>query len=323
MGLGLYICRSIVERHGGRIEVDSVLGEGTVFSVVLPLVLAVVMFGLGLSLTPADFTRVLTVPKAVLVTLACQVLVLPVVCFGLVLVVDLEADHAIGMMLLVAAPGGVMAAVFSHLAGGDVALNITATAVNSLLALLTVPLVAAFALAWFAPGSARPVSVAPDKVVQVVVVVLVPVAVGMLVRRVRPRLAGRMHRPVQVASFVAVFLAIVTAVGQQFEGFLRSLAGIGLVTLGLSVLSLAIGYAVPRVVGIPHPRAVAASMEIGIHNAVVAITVAVSVLDNPAAAVPPAMYGALMFFPAAAFAWFLARRGAVRRVARPHGAAPS
>ena len=94
------------------------------------------MFGLGLALTVADFARVLTVPRAVLVTLLCQMVLLPGVCFGLVVEVGLEPDFAIGMMVLAAAPGGVMATVFSHLAGGDVALNITVTAVNSVLAVV-------------------------------------------------------------------------------------------------------------------------------------------------------------------------------------------
>jgi BASS family bile acid:Na+ symporter len=277
------------------------------FSVVLPVVMAVVMFGLGLALTVADFTRVLTVPRAVLVTLLCQVVLLPLVCFGLVVGVGLDPDFAIGMMVLAASPGGVMATVFSHLAGGDVALNITVTAVNSVLAVVTLPVVVALSVAYFA-GDGAVVGLQTGKLVQVAFVLLAPVALGMAVRRRFPAFADRMERPVRVASLVAVFLVICAAILQELDGFLVGLAEVGLLCTAFSVLSLTLGYAVPRLARVGHRQAVSAALEIGIHNAVVAITVAVTVLDHPEAAIPPAMYGALMFFPAGVFARLMARR---------------
>jgi BASS family bile acid:Na+ symporter len=279
----------------------------SVFSIGLPVVLAVVMFGLGLALKVVDFTRVLTLPRAVLVTLLCQVVLLPAVCFGLVVGVGLGPDLAIGMMVLAASPGGVMANVFSHLAGGDVALNITVTAVNSVLAVVTLPVVVTLSVLYFT-GDGAAIGLQGAKLVQVALLVLAPVAVGMAVRRRFPTFADRMHKPVRVASVVAVFLAICTAILQQFDGFLLGLAGVGLLCLVFSMLSLALGYTIPRLARVGHRQAVAAALEIGIHNAVVAITVAVTVLDNPEAAVGPAMYGALMFLPAAVFARLLARR---------------
>src|SRR5687767_14860292 len=99
-------------------------------TVFLPIALAIVMLGLGLSLTKADFLRVAQSPRAVLVALVCQVLVLPAICLGLVIAFDLAPELAVGMMLLAASPGGTTANLYSHLAGGDVALNISLTAVN-------------------------------------------------------------------------------------------------------------------------------------------------------------------------------------------------
>ncbi|GAA1831833.1 bile acid:sodium symporter family protein [Pseudonocardia ailaonensis] len=278
----------------------------SIFTVALPLVLALVMFGLGLALTVADFARVLTLPKAVLVTLLCQLVLLPALCFGLVLLVGLGPDLAIGMMLLVASPGGVTANILAHLAGGDVAFSITVTAVNSVLAVLTLPLVTAFALARFGDGGG--IGLQLDKLAQVFAVVLVPVALGMLVRHRWAAFAERMQRPVRLASVTAVTLAILAAVLQQLDEFLPSLVAVGLVCVVLSVLSLAIGYGVPRLANVPRRQAIASSLEIGVHNAVLAITVAVSVLGNPAAAIAPAIYGVVMFGPAGAFAWALSRR---------------
>lgn len=278
----------------------------SVFTVVLPLVLALVMFGLGLALTVADFARVATLPRAILVTLLCQLVLLPAVCLGLVVLFGLGPDLAIGMMLLVASPGGVTASVLAHLAGGDVAFSITVTAVNSVLAVVTLPIVTTLAIGWF--GGAGSVGLQWDKLAQVFAVVLVPVGVGMVVRHRRPAFAERMSRPVRIASVTAVSLAIVAALVQQLDVLMPSLAAVGLVCLLLSVLSLTLGYAVPRLARVPHRQAVASSMEIGVHNAVLAITVAVSVLENPAAAIAPAVYGLLMFLPAGAFAWSMSRR---------------
>ena len=276
---------------------------------VLPAIVALVMLGLGLDLTVGDFTRVLRDPRAVLVTLACQVVVLPALCFGLVLLLRLPPALALGMMLLVASPGGAIASLFSHLAGGDVALNVSATAINALLALITMPVVTAISLAAFRPAGTAAVVVPPDRLLTLVAVVLLPVVLGMTVRWRRASLAARLHRPVRVAAVVAVFLAIVAAVGQQLDGFAQGLVGAGVAVTALSLLSLALGYGIPRLLRVGHRQAVASAMEVGIHNAVLAITVAVSVLDDPAAAVAPAMYGALMFGPAGLLAWVLARRG--------------
>ena len=121
-------------------------------TVALPLALALVMFGLGLSLTLGDFARVGRQPKAVVIALALQLLVLPAVCFGLVLAFDLPPLLAVGLMLLAASPGGTTANLFSHLFRGDVALNITLTAVNSLIAVVTLPLITNLAIAYFDPA---------------------------------------------------------------------------------------------------------------------------------------------------------------------------
>jgi BASS family bile acid:Na+ symporter len=108
-----------------------VTSSSVVTTVFLPIALGVIMLGLGMSLTVRDFKRVATVPKATAVALVCQVLLLPAICLGLILLFDLAPALAVGMMLLAASPGGTTANLFSHLAGGDVALNITLTAINA------------------------------------------------------------------------------------------------------------------------------------------------------------------------------------------------
>ncbi|MGH3648661.1 MAG: bile acid:sodium symporter family protein [Micromonosporaceae bacterium] len=281
--------------------------DSPIITVLLPLALGVVMLGLGLTLTIQDFVRVARVPKAAAVALVCQTLVLPVVCFGLVLAFGLKPTLAVGMMLLAASPGGTTANLFSHLAGGDVALNITLTAINSVLAVVTLPIVVGFAIARFM-GDQTSIGMQPGKVLQVFAIVLIPVAIGMWIRRRWPDFAARMERPVKIASAAVLALVILAAVVQEWGTLVANVGDIGLVALLLVILSLTIGYWVPRLVGIDRRQSIASAMEIGVHNATLAITVAVSVLHSTELAIAPAAYGILMFFPAAVAAWLLARR---------------
>ncbi|MFC9975376.1 bile acid:sodium symporter family protein [Spirillospora sp. NPDC127200] len=275
-------------------------------TVLLPAALALIMFGLGLTLTPADFARIARRPRAVLIALVCQVLVLPLVCFALVKAFALAPEMAVGMMLLAAAPGGTAANLFSHLAGGDVALNITLTAVNSVLALFTLPLVVGFALEHFMAGGE--VGMQTGKVVQVICLVLVPAALGMAVRHRAAGFAARMDRPVKGMS-IAVLVAMTVGVAYQERArLLDSLAEVGLITTLFCALSLATGYWASRLLRVEPRQAIASAMEIGLHNVTLAITVALSVLGNAAMAVPPAVYTLPMYGLAALTAVAFVRR---------------
>ncbi|NUS42652.1 MAG: bile acid:sodium symporter family protein [Streptomycetaceae bacterium] len=290
----------------------------TMFAVAIPVALALIMFGLGLALTAGDFGRVGRHPKAAAVALLCQMAVLPAVCFGLIHLFGISGAPAVGMMLLAAAPGGPSANLFSHLAGGDVALNITLTAVNSVLAVFTLPLVVSFAYTQFYDDGAS-IGLRPDKFAQVFAIVLVPVAAGMWVRRRFPGWAERMRGPVKAASAVVLALVVTGAVLKEFDTFRDNFGALGGICLTLSTLSFAVGYLVPRLVGVAERQAIAAAMEIGIHNGALAIAVAVSVLDNEQIAVAPAVYAILMNIPAAVAAFLLARR----RPPRPEGVLPA
>ena len=282
------------------------MGEVLV-TVGLPIALAIVMLGLGLSLTVADFARVARRPRAVAAALGAQLVLLPLVCFGLVVLIGLDPVLAVGMMLLAASPGGTTANLFSHLFRGDVALNITLTAVNSVVAVITLPLVVNLSLAWFRPAiDAGAVGLDLGKSAQVFAVVLVPVAVGMLVRRARPTFAASADRPVRILSAVVLAVVIVGAILAE-ENFFGYVLDVGVVTIVFCVISLAVGYLLPRVLRVGHPQAVASAFEVGIHNSTIAITIALSVLGEERLAVPAAVYGVLMF-PLAVGAGVLLRR---------------
>lgn len=283
-------------------------------TVLLPLALAIVMLGLGLSLALADFARVGRQPKAVVIALALQLLVLPLLAFGLVLAFDLPPILAVGMLLLAASPGGTTANLFSHLFRGDVALNITLTAVNSLIAVITLPVITNLAIGYFDPADAGSLGLQFGKTVQVFAVVLVPVAIGMLIRQRSTSFAERMDRPVRILSAVVLALVIVGTMVAERENIGGYVRDIGLPALLFCALSLTIGLLVPRALGVVERQAIASAFEIGIHNSTLAIAVAISVLDSVELAVPAAVYGVLMFPVAAAFGWAVSR--SARRTTR-------
>jgi len=280
--------------------------DSALTTVGLPVALAIVMFGLGLDLTLRDFARVGREPKAVVVALACQLVLLPAICFGLVVAFDLPPLLGVGMMLLAASPGGTTANLFSHLFRGDVALNITLTAINSIIAIVTLPLITGLAIAHYDLGDE--VTMPLGEVVKVFALILVPVGLGMFVRSRNRAFAERMDRPVRALSAVILAVLVLAILIDEREHVGDYLADVGLVAAIFCALSLLLGYVVPRAFGVRDEQAVASSFEIGVHNATLAIYVAVEVLERTEASVPPAVYSLFMFAFAALWGALLSRR---------------
>jgi len=284
--------------------------QGNVFTAVfMPVALGVIMLGLGLSLTIADFRRVVVYPRAVLVGLACQTLLLPLTCFAIARAFGLPPALAVGLMLLSASPGGATANLYSHLAKGDVALNITLTAVNSILSLLTMPLIVKLAMMQFL-GQGREIPLQLGKILQVFLIVLVPVGIGMLVRSRNESLASKLGKPVKIVSALFLLLVIAGAVAKERAHLGEYFRQVGVAALTFNLASMAVGYFVPLLARLPQRQAIAISMEIGIHNGTLAIAVATTVLANDVMAIPPAIYSLIMFFTAAAFVFAVNRRTA-------------
>ena len=280
--------------------------DSALTSIGLPIALGIVMLGLGLDLTIDDFKRVARQPKAVAVALACQLVLLPAVCFGLVIAFDLPAFLGIGMMLLAASPGGTTANLLSHLFKGDVALNITLTAVNSIISIATLPIITSAAIAYY--DRSDDVSMPLIEVVKVFVIILVPVAIGMVVRRFSTDFAARMEGPVRIGSAIVLLILVVGIIVDERDNIGGYIADVGLVAALFCVISLVTGYLVPKAAGVVEDQALASSMEIGVHNGTLAIFIALEVLDETTISVPAAVYSLFMFPLAAAWGAFLSRR---------------
>ena len=280
--------------------------DSALTTVGLPLALAIIMFGLGLDLTLADFRRVGRAPKAVGIALACQILLLPTICFGLVVLFDLPALLGIGMLLLAASPGGTTANLYSHLFRGDVALNITLTAINTVVAVVTLPLITGLAIAYY--DRQDDVTMPLVEIVKVFALILVPVGIGMLVNHRAPDFARRMDKPVRIGSAVILAILVIGILLDQRENVSDYLGDVGLIAALFCAISLVVGYVIPKALGVTGPQAIASSMEIGVHNGTLAIFVAVEVLDEVEISVPAAVYSIIMFVFAALWGMWVSRR---------------
>ncbi len=268
---------------------------------VLIACLALVMLGLGLSLAMADFRRVLKHPKAVCIALLLQMLVL----------LSVPPLYAVGLMLLAASPGGVSANLFSHLFGGNVAMNISLTAINTVASIISLPLIGTWAIAHYADsGQVVPLQLA--KVIEVVIVVLVPVAIGMAVRSRSPGFAARSEKPMKIFSALVLAAFALLAIVKEWSALQSSFMLIGPAVVAFNVASLLAGYYVSRVAGLDKPMSTAISYEIGIHNSTLAMFIALSVLNDFQLALPAALYSVSMYITASLFGLLiLKKRGPV------------
>jgi BASS family bile acid:Na+ symporter len=278
--------------------------------------LAIVMLGLGLSLAVDDFRRLREHPKAVVLALVLQVVLLPGTAYLLIVATGMEPIFAVGLMLLAASPGGVSANLFSHLFGGNVALNISLTAINTVLSIISLPLIANWAIAAFVQ-SGQVVPLQFGKILEVMGIVLLPVGLGMLVRAKSPAIALRLDQPMKIFSAVVLAVFSIIAIAKEWQALSTSFASIGPVVLAFNIVSLLAGYYLSRAIGLNQGMATAISFEIGIHNSSLAMFVALSVLGSFQLALPAAVYSVSMYLTATLFGFLVLRRGASAGAGQP------
>ena len=275
-------------------------------TVVLPAALAVIMATLGLSLTLADFRRVVVLPRGVAIGLANLVVISPLLAFAIADVFELRPELAVGLVLLGASPGGTMANMLTHLARGDVALSVTMTAISSVAAVITVPLFLGLAIERFgADGLGGDVAVL-GVVARVFAITIIPLAFGMWVRSRRPERVAELYprvRKVALATFVAIVVGAVIAERDRIDD---NAADVAAAALTLNVAAMSVSYAVSRLARLSNRQATAIAIELGIHNATLAIAVGASIAT--VLTIPAAVYSAFMFITAGLFARFMYHR---------------
>lgn len=277
-----------------------------IINVFLPLALAIIMVGLGLELTINDFKRVRQHRKAVFIALFCQLVILVSIAFIICKVLALPPMLAVGLMLLAASPGGPTANLFSYLYKGDIALNITLTAINSVIAAFTLPFIMNFSIQHFIENGQN-IGLQFSKIIQVFLIIIIPVCVGLLIRHFAKNLAEKLNKPLRVFAIAFLVSIIILAIARDYQNLITYFGYIGLATLIFCVCSLTVGYFVPRLFGVTNFQAKACAFEIGIHNSTLSMTIALTVIESNVAAMPAAVYSLLMYFVAAIFGTLINR----------------
>ncbi len=263
--------------------------------VFLPLSLAVIMFGMGITLKPIDFKRIFIFPKAVTLGLINQLIILPAIAFGLIILFGMQPELAVGMMILAACPGGATSNLITYLAKGDAALSVTLTAIASLVTVITIPIIVNFSIVYFIPGGEEQQLNVLSTVIAVLFITIIPVALGMMVLKKAPMLAGTLERPFKIISTVFFVVIVVAALLKEKENIVNYFSQVGPVSLALNLTTLAVGYFSARFLGLSIKQAKTISIESGIQNGTLGITIGATLLMNSTMTIPSAVYGLLMF----------------------------
>lgn len=282
--------------------------ESIISSVILPLAIAIIMVTLGMTLTVADFKRIFTSPKPIFIGLICQMLLLPVLGFAVASLFALPAVYAISLILLAVSPDGATSNLIIHAGDGDRALGITLTAITNMLAFLTIPFGLGIAYSVYGTGALDINFPVLDTMIQVAVITLIPTLIGMAIRQWKPEFAENSKKWSKNFATGFLFLVIAALVAQNWDVIVRDGPRFAPAFIVLNVLSLIIGYYVPKFLGIDYVQAMTIAIETGLQNSTVSITVALTLLNNNDMAIIPGLYAIWMYVTGFALAYFMARR---------------
>ncbi|MBE9030344.1 bile acid:sodium symporter [filamentous cyanobacterium LEGE 11480] len=275
----------------------------------VPLSLFIIILGMGLGLTIKDFKQILVEPKAVILGLLAQLVMVPIVGFILAFIFPLSPELAVGVVLVAACPGGATSNLLTYLAKGNVALSVTLTAFSSLVTVFSIPLVVNLALQLFLDEAVDLRLPFVKTVIRLATIVILPLIIGMVIKSFRPSVASTIEKGVKWFSIAFITLLVVLLIAQEWDTLHRYLFSLGGVTLSLSMVTMALGFAISVLARLDVPSTRSITIEVGIQSTSLAWTVASlpSLLNRPVMAVPALVYGLLMFGTSAGFI-SLARR---------------
>ena len=282
-------------------DITSIIGQ-----ILLPISLAIIMFGMGLSLVSGDFTRLFTYPKAVLVGLCNQLLFLPLIGFIIVVLFGLNPSMAIGVMIISICPGGPTSNLITQVSRGNIGLSVTLTALSSLITVFTIPILLSKFIAYFS-GDTDVVIQIPilETMLQILVITVIPVSIGMMIRKRREAFALRMEKPMRTAStvlFVIIFLIIIIA---NKDNLIQAMKEVGLPTLLLNLSTMGLGYLSAKLFGITGKSQISITIESGIQNGTLAFVIATTLLNNIEIGLPTGAYSIWMFLTGGILMWRL------------------
>ena len=279
-------------------------------TLILALSLVIIMLGMGLSLTVADFKRVFYTPKAILIGLLNQLVLLPLVGFLLIYLFPLQPEIAIGIIILAACPGGPTSNLITHLAKADTALSVSLTAVSSFVTLLSIPFIINLGLKTVLGQETIIQLNVLQTILQVFVIVILPVTIGMWIKAKKNAFALRMEYPVRIASGIVFVLVLAGIIIKERAHLADYFQQAGYIALLLNVITMALGLLIARVFQLNFKEGISISIESGIQNGTLAITIATVLLANTSYAIAAAVYSIIMFVTGGAIIfWSIWRQG--------------
>lgn len=264
-------------------------------AVFLPIALAIIMLGMGLSLIPEDFVRVVKYPKAVAVGLGSQLVLLPLIGFAIAKIVPMPNFIATGLVILALCPGGVSSNLITYFAKGDVALSVTLTAFSSAITVVTIPIFANLALQHFIGQTAAIALPIGTTMLQIFVVTLLPIALGMLMKQLFPELARRLEKVSGKIAIAFLFVIITTLIIREWNRLPDFIAQVGIGVVLLNTLAMVAGFYLGKVLNLSLPQQICIAIEVGFQNGTLAIAVTAGLLNNPDMAIPAAIYSLFMY----------------------------
>ncbi len=283
----------------------------------LPVTLAIITLGMGLSLTDKDFRNIFLHPKAVIIGLCCQMILLPVIAWLIARSINIDPYFKVGLMIVAACPGGATSNLITYLLRGNVALSISMTALNSLITLITIPLVVHLSLEAFINENAAIRLNVGETIIKVFLITIVPAFVGTRIRKNYPRFSVNLERPLRVILplLLLVVYAGVILIDQGTGAATRSdFISIFPYTLLLNILAMVSGFLVARVFRLRVINQFTISIEVGLQNSALAIFVAATLLKSNDMALVPVVYGSFTFFSTLLFGWSVKKLGWIPKV---------
>lgn len=276
-------------------------------TVILPLAIVIIMISMGMTLTIADFRRVLSQPKPIAVGLLCQLVLLPILGFAVAFIFPLEPIFAISIVLLAASPGGSTSNLIVHSVEADRALSVTLTAISNLVVFLTIPFLLSLAFGFFGTGSQTGSFPVIDTMIQVAALTIVPVMIGMTIRYFAPGFCERVKNGSKLFAGGFLLLIIIVLVIQNWGQIMAEGPRFAPAFIVLNLLALGLGYWIAKLFGINQTQSTTIGIETGLQNSTLSITIALSVLNSSAMAIVPGLYGVWMLATGFAFAFYMMR----------------
>lgn len=278
--------------------------------IILPSALFLIMLSMGMGLRLENFTQVLQRPKAVAIGLCAQLLLLPMLCWLINSVMTLAPTVATGLLILSFCPSGTTSNIFSKIFQGDVALSISLTAIISLITPFSIPVLTHMALQ-AQLGTATTVSLPLVKtILQLIVITVIPVALGMLLQYARPTLCQKLDKPFKVFSVVFLLVIIAGIIHKNSEIITTHMMAAGPAILVFNLMALCCGYGLAHLLRLPAEQARTISFEVGIQNGTTALLVTGTLLKMPVLTIGPVIYSLLMFVTGTLFGLLLRWRTA-------------